>query len=120
MSNKNSAVEFLKTCAMESPKTAFAKYVNSNFKHHNQYFKGDADSLMNAMIEADKSAPNRSFNVKQVFETDDRVAVYSQVVKDDMEIAVVHIMRFENGKISEMWDVGQVIEKDSPNENGLF
>lgn len=120
MNNKNSAIQFLNTCAMESPKTAFAKYVNPNFKHHNQYFKGDADSLMNAMIEADKSAPNRSFNVKQIFETDDRVAVYSQVVKDNMEIAVVHILRFEDGKISEMWDVGQIIEKDSPNENGLF
>lgn len=75
---------------------------------------------MNAMIEADQSAPNRSFTVKQVFEDGDRVAVFSQVVKDEMEIAVVHILRFENGKISEMWDVGQVLEKDSPNENGMF
>lgn len=120
MSNKILAIEFLKTCAMESPKKAFEKYVSPNFKHHNQYFKGDADSLMNAMIEADKSAPNRSFNIKQVFETDDRVAVYSEVVKDEMKIAVVHMLRFENGKISEMWDVGQVIAKDSPNENGMF
>lgn len=37
-----------------------------------------------------------------------------------MEIAVVHMFRFENGKILEMWDVGQVMEKDSPNENGMF
>jgi predicted SnoaL-like aldol condensation-catalyzing enzyme len=120
MDIKKTAIEFLNTCALVSPKTAFEKFVNSNFKHHNQYFKGDAESLMNAMIEADKSAPNKQFNVKQVFETDDRVAVYSEVVKDKMTIAVVHIMRFENGKISEMWDVGQVADKNSPNENGLF
>ena len=75
---------------------------------------------MNGMIEADKSAPNRDFKVKQVFETEDRVALYSHVVKDHMEIAVVHMLRFENGKISEMWDVGQVIEKESPNKNGMF
>lgn len=75
---------------------------------------------MNAMIEADQSAPNRNFTVKQVFEDGDRVALYSQVVKDELEIAVVHILRFENGKVSEMWDVGQVLEKDSPNENGMF
>ena len=120
MSNKETAIAFLKTCAMESPKEAFAKYTNTNFKHHNQYFNGDADSLMIAMIEADKSAPNKSFKVKQTLETLDRVALFSHVVKDEMEIAVVHIMRFENGKISEMWDVGQKIEKDSPNENGMF
>lgn len=120
MNNKNTAVEFLKLCALESPKAAFDKYVNPNFKHHNQYFKGDRDSLMNAMIEADKTHPNKSFNIKHVFENEDRVAVHSQVVKETMEIAVVHIMRFENGKISEMWDVGQVLEKNSPNENGMF
>lgn len=75
---------------------------------------------MNAMIEADKTSPNKSFSAKQVFETDDRVAVFSHVVKDNMEIAVVHMFRFENGKISEMWDVGQLIDKNSPNKNGIF
>lgn len=114
------ATKFLETCALQSPKTAFAQYVNENFKHHNQYFKGDAASLMNAMIEADQAEPNRSFTVKQVYQTGDRVAVYSHVVKDKREIAVVHMLRFEGGKISEMWDIGQVLEKSSPNENGVF
>lgn len=120
MSNKETAIKFLEMCALKSPRTGFAEYTNSNFKHHNQYFAGDRDSLMNAMIQADQSAPNRSFTVKQVFETDDRVALYSHVIKDKMEIAVVHMLRFENGKISEMWDVGQVIEKNSPNQHGMF
>lgn len=120
MTNKETAIKFIETCAMQSPEKAFAGYTNSNFKHHNQYFPGDRDSLMNAMIEADKTSPNKSFSVKQVYETGDRVALFSHVVKEDMEIAVVHMFRFENGKISEMWDVGQVLEKDSPNTNGIF
>tara|TARA_R110000796_G_scaffold88850_3_gene191833 strand:+ start:43799 stop:43912 length:114 start_codon:yes stop_codon:yes gene_type:complete len=37
-----------------------------------------------------------------------------------MEIAVVHIFRFKKERIIELWDLGQVISKDSPNENGLF
>lgn len=120
MSNQQTAIQFLKMCAMESPKQAFAAFANDNFKHHNQYFPGDRDSLMNAMIEADKEQPNKSFTVKQVFETDDRVAVYSHVVKETMEIAVVHMLRFENGKVSEVWDVGQIMEANSPNKNGMF
>ncbi len=120
MSNKEAAIKFLETCALQSPVEAFAKYTNPNFKHHNQYFKGDAKSLMDAMVAADKEAPNKSFRVKQVFETGDRIALYSHVVKEKMEIAVVHMLRFENGKVSEMWDVGQIMEKDSPNENGMF
>lgn len=120
MSNQQTALKFLEMCALRSPKAAFSEFVNANFKHHNQYFKGDGESLMNAMIEADTNMPNKAFNVKQVFETGDRVAVFSQVIKEEMEIAVVHIMRFENGKISEMWDLGQVLDKNSPNEYGMF
>ena len=120
MSNQHVAKRFIEMCAMESPKKAFAEYTNSNFIHHSQYFPGDRDSLMNAMIEADKTHPNISFTVKQVYETDDRVAIYSHVVKKEMEIAVVHMFRFENGKISEMCDTGQLIEKNSPNKNGIF
>lgn len=120
MTNKEIATKFLETCALKSPEEAFENYVNENFRHHNQYFKGDAASLKKAMMEADKVAPNKSLSIKQVFESKDRVALYSHVVKDAMEIAVVHIFRFENGKIPEMWDVGQVIGKDSPNENGMF
>jgi predicted SnoaL-like aldol condensation-catalyzing enzyme len=120
MTNKEIAVDFLHICALKSPKDAFDKYVHAKFKHHNQYFKGDRDSLVNAMIENDKTHPNKSFTVRQVYETDDRVAVYSHVVKETMEIAVVHMMRFENSKIIEMWDVGQIMQKPSPNENGMF
>lgn len=120
MTNQEIAIKFLQTCALVSPKTAFAEYVHVNLVHHNQYFAGDRDTLMNAMIESDKSHPNKSLTVKQVFETGDRVAIYSHVVKEKMEIAVVHMFRFENGKIVEMWDVGQLMDKASPNKNGMF
>lgn len=120
MSNEKTAIKFIETCALQDPKAAFAAYTNPNFKHHNQYFPGGRDSLMQAMIEADKTHPNKDFTIKQVYETGDRVALFSHVVKDGMEIAVVHMFRFENGKISEMWDVGQVLEKNSPNQYGMF
>ncbi len=120
MTNRETAIRFLEMCALQDPAAAFEKYVNPNFKHHNAYFPGDRDSLMNAMVEAGKTHPNKSFKIKQVFESDDKVALHSHVVKEKMEIAVVHILRFENGKISEMWDVGQIIDPKSPNQNGMF
>jgi predicted SnoaL-like aldol condensation-catalyzing enzyme len=120
MTHLKTAVQFLEMCALQDPKAAFEKYVHADFKHHNQYFPGDRASLMNAMVEAGKTHPNRSFKVMQIFETADRVAVVSHVIKDTMEIAVVHILRFQDGKISEMWDLGQVLDPASPNENGPF
>jgi hypothetical protein len=32
----------------------------------------------------------------------------------------VHILRFERGRIVEMWDLGQEIPEDSPNALGMF
>ena len=120
MSNKKTAISFLQTAALDKPAKAYEQYVAQNFIHHNQYFKGDRQSLLEAMEEASKSSPNKKFEVKQVVEEADKVITYSHVIKNDMEIAVVHIFRFENDKIVELWDVGQQIAADSPNENGLF
>jgi predicted SnoaL-like aldol condensation-catalyzing enzyme len=33
---------------------------------------------------------------------------------------VIHIFRFEEDRIVELWDVGQEIPEDSPNDNGMF
>ncbi len=120
MSNKSTAVEFLTTCALGVVKDAYAKYAAPGFIHHNQYFKGDGPSLRRAMEEASASSPNKSFEVRQLIEEGNKVVCYSHVVKEDMQIAVVHIFRFVDGKIVELWDVGQQIIPDSPNENGLF
>jgi predicted SnoaL-like aldol condensation-catalyzing enzyme len=35
-------------------------------------------------------------------------------------IAVVHIFRFENGKIAELWDVGQAVPDGAVNEHSMF
>jgi hypothetical protein len=40
--------------------------------------------------------------------------------KESSTGAVVHIFRFEHDRIAELWDVGQPVSKDSPNENGMF
>lgn len=99
---------------------AFEKFVAEDFIHHNQYFEGSRVALKRAMEEAHRTSPNRLLEVKQILEEGDRVMTYSHVKKDDMQIAVAHIFRFREGKITEAWDLGQVMEKDSPNQHGMF
>lgn len=101
---------------------AFNLYIEQGFKHHNAYFKGDAHSLMNAMLESDKHLPNRSFEIKRVIHDGDLVAIHSHMKPDPTHLgyAVMHIMRFNGNKIVEMWDFGQEVPKDTPNENGMF
>ncbi|AYN67653.1 nuclear transport factor 2 family protein [Euzebyella marina] len=120
MNRKEIAAEFLKSAGMGRVDEAYEKYVSHKFVHHNQYFKGSRNALLEAMKEAHLTHPNKSIDIKYSYEDGDTVLTHSLVVKEDMDIAVVHIFRFESDKIVELWDLGQVIEKDSPNENGLF
>jgi predicted SnoaL-like aldol condensation-catalyzing enzyme len=39
---------------------------------------------------------------------------------DELGGAVVHIFRFEDERIVELWDVGQPVPKESPNQYGMF
>jgi len=123
MSQKDSAVAFLKMAGGGNVREAYDRFIAPEFIHHNQYFKGDRRSLLEAMEDASRKSPNKSIDVRQVHEDGDTVITYSCVTRQNAaepEIAVVHIFRFRNAKVVELWDVGQAILKDSPNENGSF
>jgi predicted SnoaL-like aldol condensation-catalyzing enzyme len=120
---KEIAVLFLKMAGGGNVREAYEKFVAPDFIHHNQYFKGDRASLMAAMEEAHKKSPNKSIDVKHVYESGDSVITHSRVTRKNAaepDIAVVHIFRLKNGKVAELWDLGQPMMKDSPNENGMF
>lgn len=119
---KEKAVSFLQLVASGEVREAYRRYISPDFRHHNPFFQGDADSLMLAMEENASQNPNKILEVKRVIEEGDLVAVHSHVKQkqDDLGAAVVHIFRFQNNFIIELWDVGQPIPENSPNENGLF
>ena len=119
---RQTAITFLKLAASGKVSEAFAQYVRADFRHHNPYFPGDAKSLKAGMMEASQKFPNTTLEVQHTFEEGDLVAVHSRVrhSTETPEIAVVHIFRFEQRRIAEMWDIGIEAPKNSPNENGLF
>ena len=120
MNKKEAATSFLQLAGTGQVKEAYDKHVAPDFIHHNQYFRGSREALRQAMEEAHHTSPNKSIEVKHSYLDGDTVITHSLVIKQDMEIAVVHIFRFKDDKIAELWDLGQPIEKDSPNENGPF
>ncbi|MFP3124637.1 nuclear transport factor 2 family protein [Ectobacillus funiculus] len=119
---KEMAVSFLQLVASGEVREAYRRYIGPDFRHHNPFFPGDADSLMLAMEENATKNPHKTLEVKRVIEEGDIVAVHSHVKQkqDDLGGAVVHIFRFHNDLIVELWDVGQPIPENSPNENGVF
>ncbi|MBC7877858.1 MAG: nuclear transport factor 2 family protein [Anaerolineales bacterium] len=120
--NKNSAISFLTLASSAKISEAYSKFVGNGFKHHNPFFEGTAKALQAGMEENARQNPNKVFEVKRVIAAGDLVVVHSHVRQKpgDLSAAVVHIFRFENGKIVELWDLGQPIPAESINKNGMF
>ena len=119
---KQAAVEFLRMAASGRVDEAYARYVAPDFRHHNAWFRGDRESLRQAMKDNAAKNPDKVLEVKMVLAEDDRVALLSHVRMQpgDRGVALVHVFRFEGELIAELWDLGQPIPEDSPNENGIF
>jgi len=121
-SNKQIAEELLILSSKGSSREAFGQYVGKNFKHHNVFFKGDAETLMAAMEENAKQFPDKTFEIKHTLQDIDLVAIHShaRLKPDEPGVALMHIFRFEDGKIVELWDFGQPVPAEMVNENGMF
>ena len=122
MRNAEVATEFLRMCARGEVREAYERFVSADFVHHNAWLPGDRESLLRAMEESAAAGPDKAFEPKQVVDGGDRVAVLSHLKRADggSGYAVVHIARFEGGRIVELWDLGQEIPGDSPNALGMF
>jgi len=123
LSQKQIAVRFLELAAAGEVDEAYSNYTAPNFKHHNPYYADDATSLKEGMRESAIETPNKVFDVQHVIEEGDLVAVHSKLemqMNGLTTLAVVHICRFEKGKIAEFWDIGQVQPDPLINENGMF
>ena len=120
-SNKDAAVTFLQMSSRGDLSEVYSKFVGPGFKHHNPYFEGSADTLMAAMVENARANPSKILDVKRTIAEGDLVAVHSQVrlKPEDQGGAVVHLFRFEVGRVVELWDVGQEVPEESPNEYGM-
>jgi predicted SnoaL-like aldol condensation-catalyzing enzyme len=119
---KEAAMNFLRLAAAGRAREAYREHVGEGFRHHNPYFRGDAESLRAAMDENAAANPDRILEVQRAVQEGDVVAVHSWVRQHpgDRGAAVVHILRFEGERIVELWDVGQAVPEVSPNEYGMF
>jgi predicted SnoaL-like aldol condensation-catalyzing enzyme len=120
--NTTNAVSFLQLASSGKVREAFEKYIGNGFRHHNPFFEGSAGALQAGMEENSWQSPDKVFTILRTVSEGDFVVTHSHVQQnpDQRGAVVVHIFRFENGHIVELWDVGQPIPESSPNQNGMF
>ncbi len=77
---------------------------------------------MAGMEENARQNPNKVLEIKRVIAEGGLVVVHSHVRQkpDDLGAVLVHIFRFEKGRIVELWDIGQPVPDKSPNQYGMF
>jgi len=121
-SHKDMALSFLRLAGSGKVREAYERYVAENFRHHNAYYRGDRESLLRAMEDNAAKNPNKLLDVKLAIEDGSYVAVHSHVRQhpQDRGAAVIHLFRFEDDRIAELWDVGQALPPESPNQYGMF
>src|SRR5687768_6956508 len=121
-SRKEAVRSFLQLAATGDASKAFDLYATPDFRHHNPFFRGDAQSLAKAMEENAAQNPEKTLHIERMIEEGDLVAAHSRVrLKPDAgDNAVVHIFRFEGDLLAELWDIGMGAPENSPNQNGMF
>ncbi len=119
---KQTAVQFLKLVVGGRIEEAYRTHVDENGKHHNPYFSAGFAALKQAMLEDHARNPNKEISIKNVLGDGDLVAVHSHLRREQEggDMIVVHLFRFRQDKIVEMWDCGQPLPADSPNADGAF
>jgi predicted SnoaL-like aldol condensation-catalyzing enzyme len=122
ISHKTAATNFLQLASSGQVKEAYRLYVGVNFRHHNPHFQGDAATLMAAMEENVAAYPDKAIEIHRALEEGDLVALHAcvKLKPGDLGIATIHLFRFEDDRIIELWDVGQAVPEESPNTYGMF
>jgi len=122
-SNKDRAIKFLELASGGHVEEAYSQFVSQTFIHHNAWCDAGRQTLKQGMMDAAAACPHQTIRIHQVLEEGDRVMTHS-LVKPSPEhqgIVVVHILRFSEGMIVELWDVVMVVpEHRAGDVDGLF
>ena len=119
---KETALAFLRLTARGKVDEAFARHAAPGFRNHNPYCAAEAATLKAGMKENAARFPHMVLEVQRALAEGPLVAVHSraQLEEGGMELAVVHILRFEGERIAEMWDIAQAAPVPMANRDGMF
>ena len=101
---------------------AFETWVVPNYIQHNPLAPNGRDAAIAFLEPFFAKNPDINYSIKRIIADGNLVAVHShgKFAPNDRGIAVVDILRVENCKVVEHWDVVQPVPEKSANDNTMF
>ncbi|MBZ4317978.1 nuclear transport factor 2 family protein [Streptomyces sp. SCA2-4] len=121
--NKRTAQEFFSLAFNDKrPDEAAARCLGPVYIQHNPGAPDGAEAFVAFITRFGKQFPELSMEFKRVVAEGDLVVLHSHMrtSPEDRGSAVMDIVRFEDGRIVEHWDVVQAVPEAVANDNTMF
>jgi predicted SnoaL-like aldol condensation-catalyzing enzyme len=121
--NKRAAVEYINLAFNEGkPEEAVERYQGPMYIQHNPMAADGAEPFIGFVKYLKSEHPESRYEIKRMIAEGDLVVLHAHVTNspEDRGVAVVDILRFEDGKAVEHWDVIQPIPETAANDNTMF
>jgi predicted SnoaL-like aldol condensation-catalyzing enzyme len=120
--NKQTVINFYNQVVNEKNFENAEKYLGSKYIQHNPIAADGAEGLKGYIQWLQQNFPTAHAEIKKVFADNNYVILHVHFVlePETRGAAIMDILRLENGKIVEHWDVIQDIPEKPANPNGMF
>lgn len=123
LSVRDVATQFFDTFYIKKQvRTAFETWVVPNYIQHNPAAANGRDAAIAFLEPFFAGNPGMSYSIKRVIVDGNLAAVHSngKFTPQDRGMAIVDIVRIENCKVVEHWDVVQPVPEKAMNDNSMF
>ncbi|MER5781994.1 nuclear transport factor 2 family protein [Streptomyces mobaraensis] len=121
--NKRIAQEFFSLAFNDKrPAEAAARYLGPFYIQHNPGAPDGPEAFVSVITGFVEQFPELTMEFKRVVAEGDLVVLHSHMrtSPEDRGSSVMDIVRFEDGRIVEHWDVVQAVPETAANDNSMF
>jgi len=120
--NKKVVLEFYDLAINKKDFDAASKFIGSRYTQHNPRAADGPEGLRAFLAFLREKFPDYHSDIKRVFADGDYVIVHVHNVPTpgSRGTAIIDILKLEDGKVVEHWDVRQDIPEQSANSNTMF
>jgi predicted SnoaL-like aldol condensation-catalyzing enzyme len=121
--NKQAAAEYVDLAFNQGrPEEAVERHQGPMYIQHNPMAADGGEPFIGFVKSLKAEFPESRYEIKRMIAEGDLVVLHAHVTNspEDRGVAVVDILRFEDGKAVEHWDVIQPIPETAANDNTMF